>query len=57
MLNDPELRAQTGYPSDEEIRHALGGRDLACWCDLNGPCHVDVLLQISNTAEELPDAG
>ena len=33
------------------IRHArdlLGGRDLACWCPLDQPCHADVLLEIAN---------
>ena len=23
----------------------LKGKDLACWCPLNKPCHVDVLLK------------
>jgi Domain of unknown function (DUF4326) len=31
----------------EELR----GKDLACWCPLNRPCHADVLLQIANQAE------
>lgn len=26
----------------------LGGRDLACWCSLDGPCHADVLLVLAN---------
>jgi hypothetical protein len=26
----------------------LRGRDLACWCPLNQPCHADVLLRIAN---------
>ena len=37
------------YPSREEIRAALAGRDLACWCPLDGPCHGDVLLEIANS--------
>lgn len=28
----------------EELR----GRDLACWCPLDQPCHADVLLEIAN---------
>jgi hypothetical protein len=28
--------------------HELKGRDLACWCDLHGPCHADVLLILAN---------
>lgn len=26
----------------------LAGRDLACWCPLDSPCHADVLLEIAN---------
>ena len=26
----------------------LRGRDLACWCPLDGPCHADVLLTYAN---------
>ena len=36
------------YPSRAEIRAQLAGRDLACWCPLDGPCHADVLLEIAN---------
>lgn len=36
------------YPGREQIRAELAGRDLACWCPLDGPCHADVLLEIAN---------
>lgn len=26
----------------------LKGKDLACWCALDSPCHADVLLKIAN---------
>lgn len=26
----------------------LRGRDLACWCPLDQPCHADVLLKLAN---------
>jgi hypothetical protein len=39
------------YPSDDEIRAELAGRDLACWCPLDEPCHGDVLLDIANRAQ------
>lgn len=26
----------------------LRGKDLACWCPLDGPCHADVLLRFAN---------
>jgi hypothetical protein len=32
----------------DEVRSALAGRDLACWCPLDQPCHADVLLEIAN---------
>jgi hypothetical protein len=27
----------------------LRGKDLACWCPLDQPCHADVLLEIANS--------
>lgn len=36
------------YPSVGEIRAELAGKDLACWCALDMPCHADVLLEIAN---------
>lgn len=29
----------------------LRGRDLACWCPLDEPCHADVLLELANATE------
>lgn len=26
----------------------LRGKDLACWCSLDQPCHADVLLEVAN---------
>lgn len=26
----------------------LAGKDLACWCPLDQPCHADVLLRLAN---------
>ena len=28
---------------------SLAGRDLACWCPLDQPCHADVLLELANS--------
>jgi hypothetical protein len=44
-LLDGHLHA---YPSIAEIRTALAGKDLACWCPLDQPCHADVLLELAN---------
>src|ERR1700757_426939 len=30
----------------------LRGKDLACWCPLDQPCHADVLLELANKSEE-----
>ena len=30
------------------VRNELRGKDLACWCPLDQPCHADVLLEIAN---------
>ena len=32
------------YAARDELR----GKNLACWCPLDQPCHADVLLQIVN---------
>lgn len=36
------------YPDQSEIMTALRGKDLACWCPLDQPCHADVLLRVAN---------
>ena len=35
-----------------DIRKDLRGRDLACWCALDQPCHADVLLELANAETE-----
>jgi Domain of unknown function (DUF4326) len=32
----------------DDVRRELAGRDLACWCPLDRPCHADVLLEVAN---------
>lgn len=32
----------------EDVAMNLAGRDLACWCPLDQPCHADVLLEWAN---------
>lgn len=43
------------YPTRDEIRAALAGRDLACWCPLDQPCHADVLLELANEPHDAAD--
>lgn len=45
-----------GYPYRNELVRRLPelrGKDLACWCALDKPCHADVLLELVN-ATNLP---
>ena len=43
----------TGKYSDQwmSVRRVneLRGKNLACWCPLDAPCHADVLLKIANS--------
>lgn len=32
----------------EDVERQLRGRDLACYCPLDEPCHADVLLELAN---------
>lgn len=34
------------------VRQELRGKNLACWCPLDQPCHADVLLEIANSEIE-----
>lgn len=36
-------------PTRNQIVAALRGKNLACWCRLDQPCHADVLLELANT--------
>lgn len=38
-------------PSLQDIILELNGRNLACWCRLDEPCHADVLLRLANAPE------
>ena len=36
------------YPLIADMERELRGKDLACWCPLDQPCHADVLLDLAN---------
>jgi len=42
----------TGGFREKTIRDDLAGKDLACWCPLDQPCHADVLLELANPTKE-----
>jgi hypothetical protein len=46
-LLDGTLRTREGEALIDRLP-TLRGRDLACWCDLDKPCHADVLLELAN---------
>jgi hypothetical protein len=43
-----KYRERMKHANHEFIRLELRGKNLACWCPLNQPCHADVLLEIAN---------
>lgn len=45
-------RLHTGATMRERISE-LRGKNLACWCPLDAPCHADVLIEFANRE---PDA-
>jgi uncharacterized protein DUF4326 len=49
LLDRPDLVAQA--------RAELAGRDLACWCPAELPCHADVLLAIANVQNAADTTG
>lgn len=53
-----ELEFQMGVPGASYVTigriRSLRGKNLACWCPLDQPCHADVLLELAN--KDTPDA-
>ena len=45
MRGDPEWHHETWRAPDVT---PLRGKNLACWCPLDQPCHADVLLELAN---------
>ena len=48
------LASQTKY---REMVDDLRGKNLACWCPLDHPCHADVLLELANAPAKAIEAG
>lgn len=46
-LTSGTLTDRAGLPLMDRLGE-LRGKDLACWCDLDQPCHADVLLRYAN---------
>ncbi|TFD27465.1 DUF4326 domain-containing protein [Cryobacterium cryoconiti] len=48
LFRMPRVIDSPGYYSESVVLEQLRGKDLACWCPLDQPCHADVLLKIAN---------
>lgn len=50
FLKDRAARGEPrqDYPSNDQIRAELAGKNLACWCPLDQACHADVLLELAS---------
>lgn len=46
------IKGKRCYVTVDDVRRELAGRDLACWCKLDQPCHADVLLAVANGGED-----
>jgi Domain of unknown function (DUF4326) len=47
-LRSYRLHVQQRLQCDSTWLDPLRGRDLVCWCELDKPCHADVLLELAN---------
>jgi hypothetical protein len=45
---DDDLLAGRLPVTVDDAKRELRGRDVACYCPLNEPCHADVLLRVAN---------
>ena len=48
MDADTIRRQEATLAAMKDARTELRGKNLACWCPLDAPCHADVLLEIAN---------
>lgn len=51
LYRDDLLNGRLDYDVDTVITE-LAGKDLACWCPPDLPCHADVLLEFANKEPE-----
>ena len=44
----PKGKIPRQWTTVKEVGEELRGKNLACWCPLDQPCHADVLLELAN---------
>lgn len=50
---DDVLKEYERYINNSEIDlKPLKGKNLACWCPLDKPCHADILLKLANNEKK-----
>jgi hypothetical protein len=42
------MNSPRAWKQRELVKIGLRGKNLACWCPLDQPCHADVLLELAN---------
>lgn len=50
-LFEQDIEWGTAAFTADQARAELAGKDLACWCEPDAPCHADVLLHVANATE------
>lgn len=50
-LRQITLEVEPGFAALADRLPDLRGKNLACWCPLDQPCHADVLLELANAPE------
>ncbi len=48
----PKGKIPSEWVTVEDVQRELRGKDLACFCPLDQPCHADVLLELANARQE-----
>lgn len=48
IASDGKARGELHWSDMRARLGELRGKDLACWCALDAPCHADVLLELAN---------
>ena len=44
----PKGKIPSQFTTVADVQSELRGKNLACWCPLDQPCHADVLLELAN---------
>ena len=47
-INNFRVMLEENLLAIARVQAQLRGKDLACWCPLDQPCHADILLEIAN---------